>query len=254
MAIHIDIDDTNFEIADKNLSNKSFPSNLNVRPYKKLRDKYILSVAEEQIIHKQVEIYKDIYLKKKNKLEKIKQTTKNYKASLIEFEIENHCSIKTNISSILEQKRKYAKLLRDNDCCICKSLIFGKPISIQKLSNGNIGNWIYKRNKSNIACQLDCKHIFHSHCITDWFEHKSNCPMCRERVNLWNPSIENDLQQPIFIISSNISDISDISDEISDEIYDLNSNYNQQEEEKQNNVNNYSNDMLLPGQIDENLD
>jgi len=78
--------------------------------------------------------------------------------------------------------------------------------------------------------------------------------MCRERVNLWNPSIENDLQQPIFIISSNISDISDISDEISDEIYDLNSNYNQQEEEKQNNVNNYSNDMLLPGQIDENLD
>ena len=251
MALHIDIDDTNFEIADKNLSNKSFPSNLNVRPYKKLRDKYILSVAEEQIIHKQVEMYKDIYLKKKNKLEKIKQTTKNYKASLIEFEIENHCSIETNISSILEQKREYAKSLRDNDCSICKSLIFGKPTSIQKLSNGNIGNWIYKRNKPNIACQLDCKHIFHSHCITDWFEHKSNCPMCRERINLWNHNRENRLQQPIFVISS---DVSDISDEISDEISDLNSNYNQQEEEKQNNVNDDTNDMLLPGQVDENLD
>ena len=33
MTLHIDIDNTNFEMADKNLSNKSFPSNLNVRPY-----------------------------------------------------------------------------------------------------------------------------------------------------------------------------------------------------------------------------
>ena len=74
--------------------------------------------------------------------------------------------------------------------------------------------------------------------------------MCRERINLWNHNRENRLQQPIFVISS---DVSDISDEISDEISDLNSNYNQQEEEKQNNVNDDTNDMLLPGQVNENM-
>jgi len=253
MALHINIDDTNFEIADKDLSNKSFPSNLNVRPYKKLRDKYILSVAEEQIIHKQVEMYKDIYLKKKNKLQKIKQITKNYKASLIEFEIKNHYSINLNSNSILEQKRVYAKSLRNNECSICKSLIFGKPISIQVLSDRNIGNWVFKRNKPNLSCQLDCNHIFHTHCITKWFTHKSNCPMCRKEFNIWNSSRAVRLQErPIFLISS---DVSDVSDEISDEISDLNFNQQEEEEEeKQNNVNDYSNDVLLPGQVDENLD
>ena len=77
--------------------------------------------------------------------------------------------------------------------------------------------------------------------------------MCRKEFNIWNSSRAVRLQErPIFLISS---DVSDVSDEISDEISDLNFNQQEEEEEeKQNNVNDYSNDVLLPGQVDENLD
>lgn len=35
----------------------------------------------------------------------------------------------------------------------------------------------------NDTCyKLKCKHIFHCKCLTDWFENKKCCPICKENI------------------------------------------------------------------------
>jgi hypothetical protein len=32
------------------------------------------------------------------------------------------------------------------------------------------------------AKQLACNHLYHSHCLLEWFSHKISCPICRDEV------------------------------------------------------------------------
>ena len=37
-------------------------------------------------------------------------------------------------------------------------------------------------NNNNKIIKLNCDHIFHKHCIKEWFEKKDNCPNCRKII------------------------------------------------------------------------
>jgi hypothetical protein len=239
-----------FKLADINLTNKVFSNNFDKKKYKLNRDKYILSLIEEQTLKHQTEQFKQMYQNKKNELEKRILKTKKYKARLVEMEIQNTKLFDIDIDNNLTDRKNYASKLRDNKCPICHNLIYGKPIKIRKLiQNQNIGDWVYNRNKPNISCKLDCDHIFHSHCISTWFNQKSECPMCRDRINLWenrrlsqqnqnNLTIARLQNQSNFTIDDNSSDISvysdldDISDIILGPNEPLNQNQNQEEEKE----------------------
>jgi len=178
-------DDENFVLSDSRLSNKTFAKNFDKNNYLKHRNHFILSLAEEHILEKQVINLKNEYYNKKNILELQQNETKKYKANLIELDIQNTSMMQTDVNQIIENQKIYAEKLRNNECSICKSLIFGKPKSIYKLANNQIGKWIYI-DKPNNPCKLICNHIYHSNCISTWFKKKNSCPMCRQRIELWS--------------------------------------------------------------------
>lgn len=225
-------DDQFFQLADMNLTNKVFANRFDKAKYKKVRDKFILSLVEEQSLHKHANHLKYLYENKKKELEKRIEKTRRYKARLVELEIKNTSLFEEEVSQNINFRKDYACKLRDNKCSICHVLIYGKPSKINKLAGDRtLGDWVYDRQKPNIGCKLECGHVFHSHCIGTWFNQKSQCPMCRTKVNLWGrdrtstptsirPSQPPNTVQPIFTIaentdedySDNYSERSDISD------------------------------------------
>ena len=225
------IDDNYFQLADMNLSNKVFANRFDKIKYKKIRDKFILSLVEEESLKKQTTQFKYMFENKKKELEKRIEKTRQYKARLVELEIKNTTLFEEEVTQNINMRKNYACQLRDNKCSICHALIYGKPSKITKLAGKkSIGDWVYDRQKPNIGCKLDCGHIYHSHCITNWFLQKNQCPMCRAKVNLWGDRLPNirsarpsqppNITEPIFTItentdeelSDNYSDRSDVSD------------------------------------------
>jgi len=202
-------DDTHLELSDSFFSNKTFAKDFDKYNYLKHRNHYILSLAEEHILHKQVINFKKKYYKKKNQLELRQKKTQNYRANIIELEIQNTSMMQNEVNIIIEDQKKYAEKLRNNLCGICQNLMYGKPKCIKKLITTKIGDWIYKE-KPDVPCKLICHHIFHSKCISIWYKRKNSCPVCRHKVALWKS-----LNEPnnVFTINSDIgSDVSDISD------------------------------------------
>jgi hypothetical protein len=221
-------DDDIFQLADMNLTNKIFASKFNKKKYRKIRDKYVLSLVEEQTLHRQVLHYKKMYENKKKEFENRIQKTKKYKANLVELEIKNTTLFEQDICQNINFRKNYACQLRDNKCSICHSFIYGKSTKITKLANKrNIGDWVYDRNKPNIGCKLQCGHIFHSHCITTWFNHKNQCPMCRTKIELWSSNIRSQ-NQNTFNIDDNSDDYSDFSD-----LSDITINLDEEQKEDQ---------------------
>jgi hypothetical protein len=49
---------------------------------------------------------------------------------------------------------------KEKECCICYS----------------------KYNKNEEVSQLNCNHIFHTHCLLHWLETKPTCPLCRNTI------------------------------------------------------------------------
>lgn len=68
------------------------------------------------------------------------------------------------------RKTKLTKVYLNDICVICLEYIFSKEksklIRTQKITN------------------LECKHIFHESCITEWLKENANCPICR--FNIFN--------------------------------------------------------------------
>jgi hypothetical protein len=221
-------DDAHLELSDSSFSNKVFARNFDKYNYLKHRNHYILSLAEEHIIQKQVIDLKKKISKKKNQLELRHKKTQNYRANLIELEIQNTTMMQSEVNNVIEDNKKYAQKLRNNLCGICQNLIFGKPKCIRKLINTNakIGDWVYKE-KPDLPCKLICNHIFHSKCISTWYKRNNSCPVCRHKVPLWQP-ISTEVNS-VFTIGSDVSDVSDISD-ISDITDDTNVLNHQNEE------------------------
>lgn len=44
-----------------------------------------------------------------------------------------------------------------------------------------LDNLMQKDGKSNSFSILDCRHCFHSNCLSDWKKNNSNCPICRRK-------------------------------------------------------------------------
>jgi len=39
---------------------------------------------------------------------------------------------------------------------------------------------VYKDNET--VMRLPCSHLFHGHCVTEWFKTSKSCPLCRREV------------------------------------------------------------------------
>ena len=61
-------DDQFFQLADMNLTNKVFANRFDKAKYKKVRDKFILSLVEEQSLQKHANQLKYMYENKKKEL------------------------------------------------------------------------------------------------------------------------------------------------------------------------------------------
>ena len=51
--------------------------------------------------------------------------------------------------------------LKDNECCC---------ICLEKFDDNHV--------------TLPCKHHYHENCILEWFDKKSNCPLCRMKIGI----------------------------------------------------------------------
>ena len=106
-------DDKHLELSDSFFSNKTFAENFDKSNYLKQRNHYILSLTEEHIIEKQVCKLKKKIIKKKNLLELRQKKTRNYRANLIELEIQNTSMMQNEVNKVIEEQKIYAKKL---DC------------------------------------------------------------------------------------------------------------------------------------------
>jgi hypothetical protein len=68
-------------------------------------------------------------------------------------------------------KRELAKNpdMKDENCTIC-------------VSKYQIGE--------NVT-ELNCKHIFHTECISEWVKYKSECPVCRQSIDTIDERTDN---------------------------------------------------------------
>lgn len=70
--------------------------------------------------------------------------------------------IKLNIES-----REWCEKYKDKNCSICLS----------------------EFEKKEKIVKLECDHLYHDHCISEWIKYKSECPVCRKKVSTTEETI-----------------------------------------------------------------
>ena len=83
--------------------------------------------------------------------------------------LEKKPGVKININSI-DINDKNMEQFSDKNCSICKDQF----------------------EKGNKVIILKCEHVLHSDCIEEWVKYKSECPVCRERIDTTDSNNDSD--------------------------------------------------------------
>lgn len=51
---------------------------------------------------------------------------------------------------------------------------------------------------------LPCKHLYHVHCISEWFKIQNNCPHCRKKYNFKTRGLTDSDQLRIYAVNYNV--------------------------------------------------
>ena len=69
-----------------------------------------------------------------------------------------------------------------------ESIPFFKYEAAKRSSSDEICSVCHEGYEEGVECiELNCKHVFHRKCISQWLKLKRNCPMCKQEVQKPKP-------------------------------------------------------------------
>lgn len=83
-------------------------------------------------------------------------------------------------------------------------LDINESIATEQLKNENCTICVTNFEVGEKITELECKHILHTNCISEWVKYKSECPVCRHSVKTIDESIKTTVSDEDIISEGNL--------------------------------------------------